>query len=120
MGLLPLLLDALLLVAARIQVEREVGPLVARRERNRLSQSKSDGVYDPLASRLGGAQTDCGGSAGGANYVWRRGKIHGLSVLHDALPDDVLELCRDLQPGQVLMVITQGSVSNRRPSHSSL
>lgn len=39
------------------------------------------------------------------------GIIHGLSVLHDALPDDVLELGRDLQPGQVLMVITQGSVS---------
>lgn len=44
----------------------------------------------------------------------RRGKIHGLSVLHDALPDDVLELRGDLQPGQVLMVITQGRVSDRR------
>lgn len=43
----------------------------------------------------------------------RRGKFHVLSVLHDALPDDVLELCRDLQPGQVLVVITQGRISIR-------
>lgn len=118
--LLPLLLDALLLVAARIQVEGEVGPLVARREGDSLTQGETYGIYDALAPRLGGAHADGGGTACGAHNVWRRGKIHGLSVVHDALPDDVLELCRDLQPGQVLMLITQGSVSMRRGSHSSL
>lgn len=111
--LFSLLLDALLFVAARIQVEGEVGPLVARREGDGLAQSKAHGVDDAFTSGLRGAHADSGGSAGGAHYVGR-GKIHGLSVLHDALPDDVLELRRDLQPGQVLMVITQGSVSIRR------
>lgn len=106
--LLPLLLDALLLVAAGIQVEGEVGPLVARREGDSLAQGETYGVYDAFAPRLGGAHADGGGAAGGAHYVRRRGKVHGLSVLHDALPDDVLELGGDLQPGQVLMVITQG------------
>lgn len=105
---LALFLDALLFVAARIQVEGEVGPLVARREGDGLAEGEAHGVYDALPSGLGGAHADGGGSAGGAHYVWRRGKIHDLSVLHDALPDDVLELDGDLQPGQVLMVITQG------------
>lgn len=117
--LLPLFLDALLFVAAWIQVEGEVGPLVTRREGDGLAQSEAYGVDDALASGLGGAHADGGGPAGGAHYVGRWGKIHGLSVLHDALPDDVLELRGDLQPGQVLMVITQGSVSIRRGSHSS-
>lgn len=118
--LLSLLLDALLFVAARIQVEGEVGPLVAWWEGDGLAQSEAHGVDDALTSGLGGAHADGGGPAGGAHYVGRWGKIHGLSVLHDALPDDVLELCGYLQPGQVLMVITQGSVSIRRGSHSSL
>lgn len=109
--LLSLLLDALLFVAARIQVKGEVGPLVARREGDGLAQSEAHGVDDALASGLGGAHADGGGPAGGAHYVGRWGKIHGLSVLHDSLPDDVLELSGNLQPGQVLMVITQGSVS---------
>lgn len=118
--LLSLLLDALLFVAARIQVEGEVRPLVAWREGDGLAQGEAHGVDDALASGLGGAHADGGGPAGGAHNVGRWGKIHGLSVLHDALPDDVLELNRDLHPGQVLMVITQGSVSIRRRSHSSL
>lgn len=117
--LLSLLLDALLFVAAGIQVEGEVGPLVARWEGDGLTQGEAHGVDDALASGLSGAHADGGGPAGGAHYVGRRGKIHGLTVLHDALPDDMLELCRDLQPGQVLMVITQGSVSIGRRSHSS-
>lgn len=118
--LLPLLLDALLFVAARIQVEGEVGPLIARWEGDGLAQGEAYGVNDALTPGLRGANADGGGPAGGAHYMGRWGKIHGLSVLHDALPDDVLELRRDLQPGQVLMVITQGSVSIRRGSHSSL
>lgn len=118
--LLSLLLDALLFVAARIQVEGEVGPLVAWGEGDGLAQSETYGVDDAFASGLRGAHADGGGPAGGAHYVGRWGKIHGLSVLHDALPDDVLELRGDLQPGQVLLVITQGSVSIRRGSHSSL
>ena len=112
--LLSLLLDALLFVAARIQVKGKVGPLVARWEGDGLAQGEAHGVDDALASGLGRAYADSGGPAGGAHYVGGWGKIHGLSVLHDALPDDVLELCRDLQPGQVLMVITQGSVNIRR------
>lgn len=102
---LSLLLDTLLLVAARIQVEGEVGPLVPRREGDGLTQSESHGVDDTLAPRLRGAHAHGGGSAGRTHYVRRRGKIHGLPVLHDALPDDVLELYGDLQPGQVLHVI---------------
>jgi len=117
---LSLLLDALLFVAARIQVEGEVGPLVARGEGDGLAEGEAHGVDDALTPGLGGAHADSGGSAGSAHYVWRRGKIHGLSVLHDALPDDVLELCWDLQPGQVLMVITQGSVSIRRGEGATL
>lgn len=103
--LLSLLLDALLFVAARIQVKGEVGPLVARWKGDGLTQGEAHGVDDAFASGLRGAHTNSGCSAGGAHYVGRRGKIHGLSVLHDALPDDVLELGRDLQPGQVLHVI---------------
>jgi len=103
--LLSLLLDALLFVAARIQVEGEVGPLVARWEGDGLAQGETHGVDDALASGLRGAHADGGGPAGGAHYVGRWGKIHGLLVLHDALPDDVLELSGDLQPGQVLHVI---------------
>lgn len=103
--LLSFLLDALLFVAARIQVEGEVGPLVARWEGDGLAKGEAHGVNDALAPGLGGAHADGGGPAGGAHYVGRWGKIHGLSVLHDALPDDVLELCGDLQPGQVLHVI---------------
>lgn len=117
--LLPFLLDALLFVAARIQIKGKVGPLVAWWEGDGLAQGEAHGVDDALAPGLRGADADSGGPAGGAHYVGRWGKIHGLSVFHDALPDDVLELCRDLQPGQVLMVITQGSVSIRRGSHSS-
>lgn len=117
---LSLLLDALLFVTAGIQVEGEVGPLIARREGDGLAQGEAHSVDDALTARLGGAHADGGGAAGGAHYVGRRGKIHGLPVLHDALPDDVLKLGRDLQPGQVLLVITQGSVSIRRGSHSSL
>lgn len=90
--LLSLLLDALLFVAARIKVEGEVGPLVAWREGDGLAQGETYGVDDALASGLGGAHADGGGPAGGAHYMGRWGKIHGLSVLHDALPDDVLEL----------------------------
>lgn len=118
--LLPLLLDALLFVAARIQVEGEVGPFVAWWEGDGLAQGEAHSVDDALTSGLRAAYADGGGPAGGAHYVGRGGKVHGLSVLHDALPDDVLELCGNLQPGQVLMVITQGSVSMRRGSHSSL
>lgn len=104
---LSLLLDALLFVATRIQVEGEVGPLVTRGEGDGLTQGEAYGVDDALASRLWGAHADSRGPAGGAHYMRGWGKIHGLSMLHDALPDDVLELRRDLQPGQVLMVITQ-------------
>lgn len=103
--LLSLLLDALLFVAARIQVEGEVRPLVARREGDGLAQGEAHGVDDALASGLGGAHADGGRPAGGAHYVGGWGKIHGLSVLHDALPDDVLELRGYLQPRQVLHVI---------------
>lgn len=117
---LPLFLDALLFVAARIQVEGKVGPLVAGREGNGLAEGEAHGVDDTLAPGLGGAHAHSGGATGGAHYVRRGGKIHGLSMLHDAPPDDTLELCRDLQPAQVLVVITQGSVSTRRGSHSCL
>lgn len=92
MSLLALLLDTLLFVAAGIQIEGEVGPLVTGWEGNGLAQREAHGVNDALAAGLGGAHADAGGPAGGAHYVGRRGKIHGLSVLHDALPDDVLEL----------------------------
>lgn len=118
--LLPLLLDALLFVASRIQVEGEVGPFVARWKGDGLTESETHGVDDAFAAGLRGAHADGGGSASGAHYMGRRGKIHGLPVLHDALPDDVLELNGDLQPGQVLLVSIQGSVSTRRPSQSSL
>lgn len=120
MVLLSLLLYALLLVATRIQVEGKVGPLVPWWERYGLAQGEAHGVDDAFAARLGGAHADGRGPAGGAHYVGRWGKIHGLSMLNDALPDEVLELCGDLQSGQVLLVITQGSVSIRRRSHSSL
>lgn len=102
---LSLLLDALLFVAARIQVKGEVGPLVAWGEGDGLAQGEAHGIDNALASGLRGAHADGGSPAGGAHYVGRWGKIHGLSVLHDALPDDVLELCGDLEPGQVLHVI---------------
>lgn len=49
---LSLLLDALLFVAARIQVEGEVGPLIARREGDGLAQGEAHGVDDALASGL--------------------------------------------------------------------
>lgn len=90
-SLLSLLLDALLFVAARIKVKGEVGPLVTWREGDGLAQGEAYGVDDALASGLGRAHADSGGPAG-AHYVGRWGKIHGLSVLHDTLPDDVLEL----------------------------
>lgn len=104
---LALLLDALLLVAARVEVEGEVGPLVARREGDGLAQREAHGVDDALAARLRRAHADGGGAAGGADDVRGRGEVHGLPVLHDALPDDVLELGGDLQPGQVLVGTTQ-------------
>lgn len=120
MVLLSLLLNALLFVTARIQVKGKVGPLITWGEGDGLAQGEAHSVNDALASRLSGAHADSGRPTGGAHYMGRWGKIRGLSMLHDALPDDVLELCRNLQPGQVLLVITQGSVSIRRGSHSSL
>lgn len=102
---LSLLLDALLLVAARIQVEGKVGPLVAGREGDGLAQSEAHGVDDPLPARLRGPHAHGGRPAGGAHYVGRGREVHGLPVLQDALPDEVLELCGDLEPGQVLHVI---------------
>lgn len=90
--LLALLLDALLFVAAGIQIEGEVRPLVAGREGDGLAQGEAHGVNDALAAGLARAHADARGPAGGAHDVGRRGKIHGLSVLNDALPDDVLEL----------------------------
>lgn len=91
-SLFALLLDALLFVAAGIQIEGEVRPLVAGREGDGLTQGEAHGVNDALAAGLAGAHADARGPAGGAHDVGRRGKIHGLSVLNDALPDDVLEL----------------------------
>lgn len=41
------------------------------------------------------------------------GEVHGLPVLHDALPDGVLVLGGNLHPGQVLLVDTQGRFSMR-------
>lgn len=70
-----------------------------------MAQGEAYGVDDALAPGLSGAHTDGGGPAGGAQYVGRGREIHGLPVFHDPLPDDVLELHRDLQPGQVLHVI---------------
>lgn len=113
-ALLALFFDALLFVASGIQIEGEVRPLVPGREGDGLAQGKAHGVNDALAAGLGGAHADAWGPAGGAHYVGGRGKIHGLSMLDDPLPDDVLELWGDLQPGQILMVITQGRVSIRR------
>lgn len=102
MSLFTLLFDALLFVASGVQVEREVGPVVTRREGDGLAQGETHGVDDPLAAGLGGPYADGGGPAGGSQDVRRRGEFHALPVLHDTLPDDVLELLRDLQPGQVL------------------
>lgn len=50
--LLSLLLDALLFVAARIQVKGEVGPLVAWWKGDGLAQSETHGVDDAFASGL--------------------------------------------------------------------
>ena len=66
---LPLLLDSLLFVAAGVQVEGEVGPLVTRREADGLPEGEAHGVDDALASGLGGAHADGGRPAGGAHYV---------------------------------------------------
>lgn len=57
-SLLALLLDALLFVAAGIQIEGEVRPLVAGREGDGLAQRKAHGVNDALAAGLGGAHAD--------------------------------------------------------------
>ena len=124
---LSLFLDTLLFVAARIEVEGEVGPLVARREGDGLAQGEAHSVDDALAAGLGGAHADSGGPAGGAHYVRGWGKIHGLSMLHDALPDDVLELGGNLQPGQVLtwslhrgaLVFAGGATLLSNPSNDS-
>lgn len=101
-----LLLDALLLVAARIrsQVEREIGPVVSRRKGNGLTESETHCVDHALASGFGGAHADGGCAARGAQDVGRGRKLHGLPVLHDSFPDDVLEFCGNLQPGQVLWI----------------
>ena len=68
-----LFLDTLLLVAARVEVKGEVGPLVARREGDGLAQREAHGVNDPLATRLRGAQADRG-RPGGAPQDVRRGE----------------------------------------------
>lgn len=57
-SLLALLLDALLFVAAGIQIEGEVRPLVAGREGDGLAQGEAHGVNDALAAGLGGAHAD--------------------------------------------------------------
>ncbi|KAG7228697.1 hypothetical protein INR49_008475 [Caranx melampygus] len=110
MVLLSLLLNALLFVTARIQVKGKVGPLITWGEGDGLAQGEAHCVNDALASRLSGAHADGGGPAGGAHYVGRWGKIRSLSVLHDALPDDVLELCRNLQPGQISSCLPEHAV----------
>jgi len=101
---LSLLLDALLLVATRVEVEGEVGPLVARREGDGLAQREAHGVDDPLAARLRLAQAARrrGRAPTAAQDVWWRGEVHVLPVLQDTLPDEVLEVWRDLQSGEVL------------------
>lgn len=107
-----LLLDALLLVAARIgsQIKGEIGPVIPRREGNGLTKSEAHRIDYTLASGFGGAHADSGCPARGAQDVGRWRKLHGLPVLHDSFPDDVLEFCGNLQPGQVLwMDIPQSS-----------
>lgn len=104
-SLLALLLDALLLVASGVQVEGEVTPVVARRKGDGLAQREAHGIDHALTARLGRAHADAGGPGGGAQDVRRWRELHVLPVLHDPLPDDVLEIDRDLQPGQILQVV---------------
>lgn len=99
---LPLFFDALLLVASGVQVKGEVGPVIAWREGDGLAQREAHCIDDSLATCLCGAHADGGRPTGGAQDVGRRRELHVLAMLHDPLPDDVLELGRDLQPGEIL------------------
>lgn len=93
---LPLLLNALLLVATSIHVKVEIIPVFPGREGDGLAEGEADGVDDPLTPRLTGAHADGGGAAGGPEQVGRRGEVMELSVVQDPLPDGMSELLWDL------------------------
>lgn len=92
---LPLLLDALLLVATSIHVKVEVIPLIAGWEGDGLAEGEAHSVNYTLAPGLTGAHTDCGGTTWGPQEVGRGREVVELPVVQDAFPDGMSELLRD-------------------------
>lgn len=92
---LPLLFDALLLVAPSIHVEVEVVPLIAGWEGDGLAEGEAHSINDALAPGLTGAHADSRGTTWGPQEVGRGGEVVELPVVQDALPDGMSELLRD-------------------------